>query len=243
MTRKPSRAGAKRSRRTQAERSGATRAKIMAAARDCVFELGYGGATMSAIARRAGVTRGALQHHYGSRADVFKALIDHFFDALPVPEPAAAGDPVRAVRDFLARTFAVYGTRIAVAIMLIRIGAQGERAIAAAIERKFAALDPVRERVWTGVFRRAGLSAAEASRLREILYAVLRGFAVRQAYLKTGYSASAEFARVAEMVALYIERRTRRARKRRGGPTSERHGRGQDAVAGRPVRPRFGRRE
>lgn len=46
--------------RTQEERSLSTRAKILAAATESVAELGLRGATMSAIAERAGVSWGAI---------------------------------------------------------------------------------------------------------------------------------------------------------------------------------------
>ena len=208
----------KAGRRTQEERTSATTAKIMAAARDCIFELGYAGATMSAIAEKAGVTRGALQHHYGSRADVLNALIDHFFSSLPrLKEPSPDADSARDVKEFLAETFRVYGTRIAVAIMQLRIGAQAEPELRDGIESKFLAMDPLREKVWSNLFRRAGLSVAEADLMREVMYAILRGLAVRQAYLKKTYSVAAELSLITEMVSLYLERRALSSHRRSAG--------------------------
>ncbi len=187
----------------------------MAAARDCIFELGYAGATMSAIAAKAGVTRGALQHHYGSRADVFNALIDHFFASLPkLKEPAPQADSAKDVGEFMAETFRVYGTRIAVAIMQLRIGVQAEPELRDGIKAKFLAMDPMREKVWASLFRRTGLSAAEANIMREVMYAILRGLAVRQAYVKKTYSIGAELSLITEMVSSYLERRASSAGRR-----------------------------
>jgi hypothetical protein len=61
------------------------------------------------------------------------------------------------------------------------------------------------------LFRRAGLSAAEANRMREVVYAFLRGLAVRQAYLKRSYGVAAELSMITEMVSLYIDQRTAQA--------------------------------
>jgi AcrR family transcriptional regulator len=62
-------------RRTQQERSSETRAKVIGAATACVVELGFRGATMTAIAERAGVTWGAMQHHFGDKDAIFDGVL------------------------------------------------------------------------------------------------------------------------------------------------------------------------
>jgi AcrR family transcriptional regulator len=57
-------------RRTQAERRAATRTALLDAAVDCLAEKGYANTTTRRIAERAGVTPGALQHHFASRAEL-----------------------------------------------------------------------------------------------------------------------------------------------------------------------------
>ena len=54
-------------RRTQAERSGAMRQRLLAATLESLAEDGYAGSTLSSIVRRAGVSRGAQVHHYPSK--------------------------------------------------------------------------------------------------------------------------------------------------------------------------------
>ncbi|MET4898284.1 helix-turn-helix domain-containing protein [Sphingomonadaceae bacterium jetA1] len=49
------------------KRSAETFGRLMRATVEEVFAHGYAGATMTRIARRAGVTRGAIQHHFGDR--------------------------------------------------------------------------------------------------------------------------------------------------------------------------------
>jgi len=51
-------------RQTQAERSEATRAALLSAGRELFAEHGYSGASSEAIVAAAGVSRGALQHHF-----------------------------------------------------------------------------------------------------------------------------------------------------------------------------------
>ena len=53
-----------------------TRAKVVAAAVDCILERGFYRATSNAIARRAGVTWGVIQHHFGTRERLMLAVLE-----------------------------------------------------------------------------------------------------------------------------------------------------------------------
>lgn len=63
--------------RTQAERSSAMRAKLLDATIECLDEFGYVGMSTARIAEKAGVTRGAQIHHFGSKADLVAAAVEH----------------------------------------------------------------------------------------------------------------------------------------------------------------------
>src|SRR3954464_9541519 len=67
-------------RRTQAERTAAPRAALRAATVDTLVERGYRGTTTSDVARRAGVSYGALLHHYPTKADLLCAAVAHVRD-------------------------------------------------------------------------------------------------------------------------------------------------------------------
>jgi AcrR family transcriptional regulator len=59
------------------DRSRATRGRLLAAAVACLSELGWAGTTVAVVAGRAGVSRGAAQHHFPTREDLFTAAIEH----------------------------------------------------------------------------------------------------------------------------------------------------------------------
>jgi AcrR family transcriptional regulator len=61
----------------QADRSAATRARLLDAAVECLVELGWAGTTTTVVAERAGVSRGAQLHHYPTRTDLVLAAVDH----------------------------------------------------------------------------------------------------------------------------------------------------------------------
>ena len=63
-------------RRTQSERSEATKAALVATARRLFAERGYSSVGTEEIVRSAGVTRGALYHHFDGKAGLFQAVFE-----------------------------------------------------------------------------------------------------------------------------------------------------------------------
>jgi AcrR family transcriptional regulator len=61
----------------QAEKSAMTRSAILEATIQCLLELGYANTTTALIANYAGVSRGAMMHHFPSRISVMRAVIDY----------------------------------------------------------------------------------------------------------------------------------------------------------------------
>jgi len=64
-------------RRTNAERSAIAQRKLIDAALKTLYLEGYQATTTDLVARRANVSRGAMLHHYPSRADLIMAVAQH----------------------------------------------------------------------------------------------------------------------------------------------------------------------
>ncbi|WP_067849022.1 TetR/AcrR family transcriptional regulator [Nocardia lijiangensis] len=94
-------------RRTQEQRSSEMRVRLLDATIDCLVEYGYAGTTTPRVAERAGVTRGAQVHHFGSKNDLVVAAISHLAQRRAetamreMAKVESGADPVAAALDFL----------------------------------------------------------------------------------------------------------------------------------------------
>ncbi|OEV05089.1 TetR/AcrR family transcriptional regulator [Streptomyces oceani] len=59
------------------DRSRATRRRLLEAAVTCLAEHGWTGSTVTVVAERAGVSRGAAQHHFPTREELFTAAVEY----------------------------------------------------------------------------------------------------------------------------------------------------------------------
>jgi AcrR family transcriptional regulator len=96
-------------RRTQEERSSATRTRLLEAAVDALIEHGIAGASLPEICRRAGVSRGAQLHHFPTRAELLAAAVEHLFDLRHAAFRARmAASPPQDVDEALAELWSIY---------------------------------------------------------------------------------------------------------------------------------------
>jgi AcrR family transcriptional regulator len=89
-------------RRSQADRSAATRASLVRAARLLFAEHGFAGVGTETIVAAAGVTRGALYHQFADKTELFEAVyeaIEEDLDSRLGRQVAAAGasDPIEVM--------------------------------------------------------------------------------------------------------------------------------------------------
>ena len=67
--------------RTQQERREDTRGRLLAATIECLVEHGYAGTTTQRVQDRAGLSRGALLHHFATKEALLVAAVSHVADA------------------------------------------------------------------------------------------------------------------------------------------------------------------
>jgi AcrR family transcriptional regulator len=76
-------------RRTQAERTEATTAALVDAARELFARDGYDTTSLDAVAGRAGVTKGAVYHHFDGKRQLFEAVFSREIERITTPLAAA----------------------------------------------------------------------------------------------------------------------------------------------------------
>ena len=96
---------------TQAERSERTRVLLFEATIECLLDLGYAGTSVNEICRRAGLSRGAQQHHFATKGELMAHALEYLVTKLTNQVTDAihelAGDPDRVAKgiDLLWQTF------------------------------------------------------------------------------------------------------------------------------------------
>jgi AcrR family transcriptional regulator len=99
--------------RERAEKADATRRRIVEAANSLHATVGFVDATISAVAREAGVQRLTIYRHFPTERDLVGACAGHFFSSHPVPdlEPfAAMREPEQRLRRALLDLYGWYGS-------------------------------------------------------------------------------------------------------------------------------------
>lgn len=90
----------KSTRRSNRQRSAETRAALLDAARRLFTESGYAPTSTPEIVAAAGVTRGALYHHFADKQALFRAVVESESEEVARQIESASG-PGMAIRDAL----------------------------------------------------------------------------------------------------------------------------------------------
>jgi AcrR family transcriptional regulator len=168
------------------ERSIATRAALLDAAIECLVDRGYADTTTIETARRAGVSRGAQQHHFPTKAELLATAVEHLFDrrrtefrdALAAVDPRA--DRLDAAMDLL---WSMFQGSAFVAWTELWVAARTDRELAATlleVERRFTA--ETRE-MFTEMFSAdPGADAAMYDIARDFAFALMTGVALQRLF-------------------------------------------------------------
>lgn len=134
-------AGPRAARRSQAERTASTRARLIDAAIVCLDRLGYSATTLSTIAEEAGVSRGGMLHQFPSKVDLMLAVVAYASGAderAPPPQPEDAFPDKRAF--FMSLTDVVWKAQTTPAVMAkleIMVAARSDKVLAEKLPAMF----------------------------------------------------------------------------------------------------------
>jgi AcrR family transcriptional regulator len=184
-------------RRTNAERSAATRAKLIEAAVQSLHKFGYAATTTILVAKRAKVSRGAMLHHFPNKIDLVLAAAKYAADYQRSSHRRKLRD-IAAGRDrFLAITEVSWETArepSAVALLEIMIASRSDKALRTRFAPLAAELEQsTREAVWdcakeTGIKDRATIDA-----MVHLHTAAMRGLSIQDIFASNGSNSDPAF--------------------------------------------------
>jgi AcrR family transcriptional regulator len=195
-----SRRSKSRSQRTQEERSATTRRLLIDAAIECLSELGYLESTVEVVAKRAGVSRGAVQHHFGSRNDLLIAVVDDF--GLALAEPAEIGGNLSVaarVDAAIERTWELVRRPHFIAVVQVWLATRNTPEIVNSTSKKIAQFERELDRRWQDLFSDIRVRPEQIAVTRHIVLATLRGLALRALYRKGRATWAKEIAALKKM--------------------------------------------
>jgi AcrR family transcriptional regulator len=174
--------GAKPSvRRTQEQRTADTRAALFAAAVSTIDRLGYAGANNASIADEAGVSRGAITHHFTTRAAFMAEVVRWVFDRETVifRERMDKEHVGSRVSDWPALLWDVFSRPSGVAVLEILVASRSDPDLAALVM-------PMQEEVErTGAanfLHRIGAKDTDMTAIRLVVWAI-RGMTMGRTFI------------------------------------------------------------
>lgn len=171
------------SRRRQADRRAETRRKLLDAAIASLVANGYAGTTVDTIATAAGVTRGALNHHFNSKIDLMLAaagrVTEDFVGRLSerLLRPAASNFPESVVRSLWD---AIYSEPMFVARLELVLGARSQPEILASTKAELNRGHQNVHGLLSEAFERSGHSIAMPQDVVDLALTTLRGMALEK---------------------------------------------------------------
>ena len=122
--------------RTQAQRREQTRTALLDATIDCLVDVGYARTSVQEICARAGVSKGAVQHHFTAKAELMAAAVEHLTTKLrrqlatSLDELPGGGTGVAAAIDLL---WTGYSGTLSTAVTELWVAARTDPELRAAI--------------------------------------------------------------------------------------------------------------
>lgn len=170
----------KRARRQQAERSATTMRELLDATVASLTKVGYQHLTVDRIAANANVSRGAVQHHFGSRDALMAAVVSDLGQSLTVSEPIDRSLPLhRRLDEAIDNDWKVFSSPQFLAVIQIWMAERGNAALFPSIQKMVGEVEDHLDLRWADALEDSGLSDREIAALRHVVFSSLRGLSLR----------------------------------------------------------------
>jgi AcrR family transcriptional regulator len=172
-------------RRSQEERSAETRRKLVEAAVLVLGESGFANLTISKVTQRAGLTNGAMQHHFPARDDLMLALMDAVYPVLQIPFEAIASEGLtvdQRVSKIVDLLWEIYSRPEYLAIWDIALGSRGDRKLWIRLRSYQQNISTRMRNEFVTLFGDLGLPADDVERIFSLTISSLRGLALQSIF-------------------------------------------------------------
>jgi AcrR family transcriptional regulator len=171
----------RRPRKTQALRRQETQERILAATLDILSREGHTRFTTTHVAARAGVSRGAQENYYPTKAALLAAATAYAMDRATehaVASAAAAGLSADAVQAFLDDASSFFLSRTYVAMEELALAGRDNPALSKIHKNAFVRFRRAHNKIWIDSLVRAGYGREQARSFVEMTIYFLRGLAL-----------------------------------------------------------------
>lgn len=168
-------------RRKQGDRSRETREKLMQAAIVVLLREGYNRLTMKEVVKEAGVSSGALMHHFTNKAELVVAATATVYEEAILRGQRVAQTvdaELNPIEGYITDCTSVYFDWPFLAALETIVVARTDSDL---MERILPVMEKYRstcDLIWLGVFRKAGLTETRAKELLNLTLNLVRGMAV-----------------------------------------------------------------
>ena len=164
---------------TRDQQASATRRKLLDVAIALLCDGGLSAVTSISVSARAGLTRGAVQHHFPNRRSLLRAVVDEVTAELMALPVAFPGETVRERIDAAVDRYWEYfrSTRYT-ALVQLSLGNSNDVPVRAWVADEIERSQDLLDRKWHDAFRDTGASRQRIRSARLLVLAALRGFAM-----------------------------------------------------------------
>jgi AcrR family transcriptional regulator len=183
MLEQPKKISTKLLRVTQADRTRTMQDKLMNAAIEVLLKQGYSRLTTKEVARVAGVSNGALTHHFASKEELVVAATAMVYEEAIIRGQRVAktsNADKKPIEGYLSDCLSIYFEWPFIAALETIIVARTDPEL---MEKILPVMNRYRttcDDIWLSVFKRAGLSNEKASLLLNLTLNLVRGMAVNR---------------------------------------------------------------
>ena len=201
---------AQRGRRSNVERTATTRRKVLESTITCLYEHGYAATTTATIAQHAGISRGALLHHFPTKVDLVLALIEH----VVAHQRAFYVEALRAYPKGRARfvamtelTWQAWSEPSGVAITEIMVAARSDRVLGDRLPGLFEMIEASQLAEMRTLAHLAGITDdAAVETFSQLSAAAIRGLSIERVFRRDGDRVTRAMTLLRELKVLYTDR-------------------------------------